>query len=512
MTARRGQFLLLFLLLPGAMAWPVQAHIGSPNVFFQGNAGAYPVRVTVRPPGVIPGLAEISVRVEGPEVQRVTVVPIRWNTGKQGAPTPDIAERVRGETNLFTAALWFMVAGAQSVEVEITGISGPGRVVVPVNAVATRVLTMPRNLGTILASLGAALVLLAGSIFGGAVRESVLPAGTVPSPARRWAARAMTLLSLATIGAFLWFGKNWWAREARDYRSNRLFKPVQTEAAVAMAPQPTLRLSYGLDLMRRNGPLVPDHGKLMHLFLVREPALDAFAHLHPTKIDWRTFETPLPALPPGEYRIYADITYETGFSDTLTTAVTLPSSIVKRERVDADDSWVIGPAQADKLPLPSAPLSTNHVMTRLTAEPLTANADTALRFAVHDKEGRPVPLEPYMGMRGHLILRHHDGSVFTHLHPEGSFSMAAKQLFEMRFDGRAPLKIAGYTNDPLCRLPLLTAGATGAAANELAFPYAFPRPGMYRVWVQTKISGEIMTGVFDVSVADSPPQKPRKQT
>ena len=54
---RRLFFLLL--LLPAA----VQAHVGSPNVFFDGEAGSHPVRVIVRPPEVVPGVAEITVRL-----------------------------------------------------------------------------------------------------------------------------------------------------------------------------------------------------------------------------------------------------------------------------------------------------------------------------------------------------------------------------------------------------------------------------------------------------------------
>ena len=54
-----------------------RAHVGSPNVFFEGMAGPYPVHVIVQPAEVIPGLAQISARVEGGGVERVTALPIK---------------------------------------------------------------------------------------------------------------------------------------------------------------------------------------------------------------------------------------------------------------------------------------------------------------------------------------------------------------------------------------------------------------------------------------------------
>ena len=37
------------------------AHVGSPDVFFRGNAGPYDVRVIVRRPEVVPGVARVTV-------------------------------------------------------------------------------------------------------------------------------------------------------------------------------------------------------------------------------------------------------------------------------------------------------------------------------------------------------------------------------------------------------------------------------------------------------------------
>jgi hypothetical protein len=482
---------LLFLALTAVTA---SAHIGSPNVFFEGNAGSYPVRIVLRPPEVIPGQAQISARVQTNGVERVTVLPMRWNSGKQGSPRPDEATAVRGETNLFSAELWFMVGGAQSVEVEVRGAHGRGRVIVPVNIVATRVTQMPKQLGTALAGLGALLVVLAIGIVSGGTREAVLAAGETPSRKRIWLSRGMAAVSFTSIIAAIYFGKNWWEKEAGDYRNNRLFRPVETTAEVH---GDKLRLAFGVNLLRRNGPLVPDHGKLMHLFLVREPAMDVFAHLHPVKVDWHTFEMSLPSLPPGDYKVYGDVTYETGFSDTLTASVSLPQGVAGANRLDADDGVRVSGA-FNTAATSQSKISTNLVLARLSDAPFVENRDTQLRFALRDSTGRAILPEPYMGMAAHLILRRDDGSVFTHLHPSGSFSMAAKQLFDLRDEGKLPMKIASYTNEPICKVPLL---ASTAAASEISFPYAFPKAGNYRLWVQTKVAGEVRTGVFDVAVA-----------
>src|SRR5881409_198771 len=61
----------------------------------------------------------------------------------------------------------------------------------------------------------------------------------------------------------------------------------------------------------------------MHLFLIRNVEPQAFAHLHPVQRRGAEFEVALPPLPAGQYDIYADITHEDGFSETLTAMANL---------------------------------------------------------------------------------------------------------------------------------------------------------------------------------------------
>ena len=55
----RALFWLLVLLT--GISFSVYAHVGSPDVALEGTAGPYRVLVSVKPPDVIPGTAQVTV-------------------------------------------------------------------------------------------------------------------------------------------------------------------------------------------------------------------------------------------------------------------------------------------------------------------------------------------------------------------------------------------------------------------------------------------------------------------
>jgi len=238
--------------------------------------------------------------------------------------------------------------------------------------------------------------------------------------------------------------------------------------------------SQGLD------DLIPDHGKLMHLFLIRDSpnTLDAFAHLHPQRLS--SFATALPPLPAGSYRMYADVVHAQGLSDTITAIVEIPPG-GPYEPMDPDDSWSVATPSSSN----TASLSDGSTMewqhSTPLATPLVAGKLESLRFTIKSADGSPVELEPYLGMAGHAVITRDDGSVFVHVHPSGTVSMAAQQAF-MKKVGAASEADQMHANHVMKMSP------------TVVFPYSFPKAGSYRLWVQVKRNGQVLTGGFAASV------------
>src|SRR5262249_24134667 len=144
---------------------------------------------------------------------------------------------------------------------------------------------------------------------------------------------------------------------------------------------------------------------------------------------------------------------------------------------DPDDSWFSGTAAPEAASVPFDLGDGSRLVWERGAAPIATGVERDLHFDVRDMTGASVDIEPYMGMAAHLLIACHDGSVFAHLHPSGSISMAAMQ----RFAGDSPH--AGHA------MPL---------DSRIAVPYAFPKAGRYRMFVQVKRSGKVMTAAFDL--------------
>ena len=493
-------------LVAAAVLAVASAHVGSPDTFFEGNAGPYRIRVIVRPPGIVPGQAEITVRLlSGSGVRAVLVLPLRGGRPTAEEPPSDTARLVSGAADLYSAALWLMERGAYSIRVAVLGAAGEGHVIVPVNSIATRRLAFDTPLAIALLGLGAFLFVGAITIVGAAVRESVLAPGTEPDAARRRRSWWIRMLAVPVLALALFAGKKWWDADDAAHLAS-LYRPMQVKTTITPVAESgrvlTIAITDSEWLGRRFVPLIPDHGKLMHLFLVRDD-LQGFAHLHPLMVDSSTFRTSLPPLGPGRYRLYADVVQETGFTQTLLDSVSLAGSGAKWHPTDPDDSWWSGDQLSAISDPPEAHLEDGSVMTWVRdSVPIVTGRDLELRFMVHMKDGKPATLEPYMGMMSHAVIARDDGSVFVHLHPSGTISVASQLAYTMRQAGDTVRGVLANRITAAERTPTASMAMQGEPGT-VTLPYAFPQPGRYRIWVQVKMKGRVLTGVFDAQVGPS---------
>ncbi len=503
------------LLLLTAVWLTSSAHVGSTLVVQDGAAGPYGLRVLVRPPGVIPGLVEVIIRTTSPSVtpSAISVRPAYWRYGLKGAPPAEPTTPVAGEPGTFSTQLWIMQSGSYAFHVNASGPAGSGTLVVPVTSVATTASTVPVWLGWMLAALGVFLVFGLVSIVGAATRDSTTAVGAPVQPANRRRARTAMAVAACLIVAMITGGWQWWNAVDGEYR-RRLDRPLAVDGTVTSGDARALTVRITDDswteadpaeprVRRQTGtPLIPDHGKLMHLFLIETGARGAVAHLHPVRQDVSTFRTSVPGVPAGTYWVFGEMVRESGFTVSIADTITVPAGAAVPNS-DGDDAWtVVAPPSAGATP---AALSGGAQMTiTLDGTPAIAR-DLTIRARVTNADGSPAALTPWLGMAGHAMVVRTDGQVFMHLHPMGSSSMAAQERLLRREAGDTanhgeaqptPMLMPGH--DMAAMSP---SSAAVAATGDVAFPVAFPSAGTYRVFVQVRRVGlPIETAALDVTI------------
>ena len=487
--------LLSFLLILSGQA--AHAHVGSPDVYAEGQAGPYKLSVVIRPPLVIPGVADIEVRSQTSGINRITVTPIPL-TGEAAKhpPVADVMNQTSADAAYYTAHLWIMTTGSWQIRFAASGNQGDGVLSIPFPATALSTQKMQAGMGAMLSALGVLLVVGMIGIVGAATREARLRPGESVSPAGRNRSYVAMSVSFAVLVTAIVLGNTWWKSEAAGY-SEYIYKPLTM--------QPSLRANQVLDLqlrdpgwlhIRKLDDFIPDHDHLMHLYLIRWPQMDVVYHLHPEPVSAGDFQLALPSVPAGMYRLYADVVHAAGFPETIVGSVMLPS--IAGRALQGDDAEGTDTPVSHDMPNATAgsderfKLPDGYTMEWKRPATLTPKTPQDFEFRLLDPNSKaPADMALYMGMLGHAAFVKTDGTVFAHIHPTGTVAMAAFMM------ANPNANMSGGHGE--MSMPGMSMGRE-ALPNTVSFPYGFPAAGQYRIFVQMKHGNVVETGAFDANV------------
>jgi hypothetical protein len=482
------------LLLLVLLSMAAQAHVGNPDIYFEGNAGPYRLFVAVRPPTVIPGIAEIEVRSRTADVRELHVVPLPLSgAGVRFAPVADKLAVSPQDPQFFTGSVWLMAHGSWQIRISADGKQGVGMLAVPLPSIAHAVKKMDLGLGALLGVLGLFLVLGLIAMTRSGIREARLEPGTEASANDKRRATIGTIIAAGIVAAVVWGGHAWWSSEAATFDA-RVYKPLLMSATLDSDGVLALKMKEpgwmgaprpgkfaGILFVRKMDDLIPDHNHLMHLYALREPGLDVVYHLHPDQVETGLFRLALPNMPAGTYKLYGDIVHANGFAETMVTSVELPA--IAGRPLTGDDATGSAKPWTEAAKSSTFAMPTGYRMEWLQGNSLPRAKEASLfRFRLLAPDGSaPKDMAFYMGMLGHAAFVKTDGTAFAHIHPDGSASMAAVMM----------------TGDQMDMPEMDKPGLP----NEVNFPYGFPSPGHYRIIVQMKHGGTVETGIFDADVS-----------
>jgi hypothetical protein len=184
------------------------------------------------------------------------------------------------------------------------------------------------------------------------------------------------------------------------------------------------------------------HEEFMHLVIVRDD-LREFTHEHPALGSDGAFAMRYQFKTAGEYHLFADVAPTNAGSQVLMTKIK-----------------VTGKTSTPGAFEPRPPLQeVDGLRIQLKTHAVVAKHTSEIAFTVEPTIG----LQPYLGARAHLIGIHRDAVTFVHAHPDESKSSDGNFFFLGRF----------------------------------------PQPGHYRIWIQFKRNGQLVTGEFTLEAKDN---------
>ncbi len=183
------------------------------------------------------------------------------------------------------------------------------------------------------------------------------------------------------------------------------------------------------------------HGESSHLILVRRD-LTRFQHLHPELAPDGTWSQRITLPDPGVYRAFVDVRVD-GRSTTL-----------------GVDLFVPGTVDVDSIPDSTREAAADAYAVSLAAGEIAAGEEIVLEFEARRGGEAASRLDPYLGALGHLVALRDGDLAYLHVHPE----------------------------------------ATDPESGLVRFATTFPTAGRYRLFLQVKPEGRLITVPFDVRV------------
>lgn len=232
----------------------------------------------------------------------------------------------------------------------------------------------------------------------------------------------------------------------------REYPLLLTTKPAALKPGEDIQLHFQVKDPETNEPVRKFeivHEKLWHFFLVSQD-LKFFAHMHPEQQPDGSFDLNVKFPKPGLYRALSD------FYPSEGTPQLIDSSLLV-----SGEGFGLAPATLE--PDVTAKQTENLNVELVTDPPqVVAGLRTIMFFKLTPNDG----IEPYLGTMAHVLAASADTIDLIHTHPTDVI-------------------------DP-----------DNGAYKQIQIDIVFPRPGIYRVWIQFQRKGVVNTAVFNIPVSE----------